>query len=403
MDDEKAFISWESASTDTIDVKRCYIDIAGDLATGILLSQIIYWFLPSRKTGARKTRVFKEGRRWIAKTRKEFWEECRVSERQCDRGLKILEDKGIITRKIWKFSGDPTAHIAVNFSTLKELVDQWIIQNQVEYDEDEIRLPPNAGNDSDETQVSKSTNGGKPYTENTAETTAKTLNTTSDSNSKTTGDTDMSMKGRIKPIAKKFFKRCDSDNSYVWKKLRDDYGEREAADAFYNWAEEHQGDQYNNPVAAFLGVADDYVGTEPSAFSPSVAKQRAHDLSIMVATYTVNKAESPVAFNDRQKKALQPACEQYDVSILFAAFKRFWDALPDKKAEQFAAKNFSEQSEALAAAEVVHQETLRKKAEDIAAMEEASRKAAEQVERELEEQKARKAEEAKLMDETVEF
>jgi hypothetical protein len=150
-------------------------------------------------------------------------------------------------------------------------------------------------------------------------------------------------------------------------------------------------------------VADDYVGTEPSAFSPSVAKQRAHDLSIMVATYTVNKAESPVAFNDRQKKALQPACEQYDVSILFAAFKRFWDALPDKKAEQFAAKNFSEQSEALAAAEVVHQETLRKKAEDIAAMEEASRKAAEQVERELEEQKARKGEEAKLMDETVEF
>ena len=42
------FIAWEQVSRDTIDVKRCYVDIAGDLVAGILLSQIVYWHLPDK-------------------------------------------------------------------------------------------------------------------------------------------------------------------------------------------------------------------------------------------------------------------------------------------------------------------------------------------------------------------
>ena len=43
------FIAWEQVSRDTIDVKRCYVDIAGDLVAGILLSQIVYWHLPGER------------------------------------------------------------------------------------------------------------------------------------------------------------------------------------------------------------------------------------------------------------------------------------------------------------------------------------------------------------------
>jgi hypothetical protein len=46
--DWKKFILWEAASRDTIDVKRCYIDVVKDLIAGILLSQIIYRFLPEK-------------------------------------------------------------------------------------------------------------------------------------------------------------------------------------------------------------------------------------------------------------------------------------------------------------------------------------------------------------------
>jgi hypothetical protein len=47
--EKEEFLLWEKASKDTIDVKRVYIDIAGDVVGGIILSQIIYWHLPSKK------------------------------------------------------------------------------------------------------------------------------------------------------------------------------------------------------------------------------------------------------------------------------------------------------------------------------------------------------------------
>ncbi|WP_341532163.1 hypothetical protein WKK05_40080 (plasmid) [Nostoc sp. UHCC 0302] len=35
--DQNSFLSWESRSRDTIEVKRCYVDVAGgDLIAGIL-------------------------------------------------------------------------------------------------------------------------------------------------------------------------------------------------------------------------------------------------------------------------------------------------------------------------------------------------------------------------------
>jgi len=62
------FLLWETASRDTVDFKTIYVDMADDLVAGLLLSQIVYWYLPS-KEGRSKLRVFKDGYYWIAKTR----------------------------------------------------------------------------------------------------------------------------------------------------------------------------------------------------------------------------------------------------------------------------------------------------------------------------------------------
>jgi len=37
------FLLWERASRDTLEVKRLYIDMAGDLVAGIVLSQIVFY------------------------------------------------------------------------------------------------------------------------------------------------------------------------------------------------------------------------------------------------------------------------------------------------------------------------------------------------------------------------
>jgi len=110
----------EAASRDTIDVKRCYIDLSGDLVTGILLSQIIFWFLPSSK-GRNRLRIEREGKYWLAKSREEWWEECRISPKQFDRAIKILRDKGLVETRIFKFSGFPTLHVWLNWPTAAEV------------------------------------------------------------------------------------------------------------------------------------------------------------------------------------------------------------------------------------------------------------------------------------------
>jgi len=112
------FYEWEKASRDTIDVKRCYIDLAGDLVSGILLSQIIYWFLPSKEGS--KLRVERDGYKWLAKARTEWWDECRITRHQYIRSIKILSDKGLVSTARYKFAGRPVAHVRLNFPALLE-------------------------------------------------------------------------------------------------------------------------------------------------------------------------------------------------------------------------------------------------------------------------------------------
>lgn len=86
------------------------IDLAGDLVTGTLLSQIIYWFRPD-KAGHTKLRVEREGRLWLVKGRGEWWPEIRISTKQFDRSIGILRDRGLVEVKLFHFRRVPTLHI----------------------------------------------------------------------------------------------------------------------------------------------------------------------------------------------------------------------------------------------------------------------------------------------------
>ena len=115
------FIEWEQKSRDVLIVKKEYIDIVGDLNTGILLDQIIYWHLPSKRSKTR-LRVSKDGEYWLAKKRHDWWDEIRLSEKQYDRSVNILKEANIVETKVFKFGGVPVVHIKLNKEILLGLL-----------------------------------------------------------------------------------------------------------------------------------------------------------------------------------------------------------------------------------------------------------------------------------------
>ncbi len=165
MLNEQEFYEWERTSRDTIDLKRCYIDIAGDLVSGLLLSQIIYWFLPGEH--GLKLRVEKEDKLWLAKGRVEWWDECRITPKQFDRAIQILKDGNLVETKRFRFKGSPTIHIWLNIQTLLERVNSNLTKgekpNQPKGNPDDI---PEGELEVDETV--------KSLTETTPKTKAKT-------------------------------------------------------------------------------------------------------------------------------------------------------------------------------------------------------------------------------------
>lgn len=136
------------ALNDRFTTEKMYVDIAnGDLIAGILLSQILYWYSPSKDGNATKLRVVKDGELWLAKGRDDWWEECRITPYQFDRAVKTLCDLGIIEKKVFKFNGNPTIHLRIVEDRFLELVDAYIdsISEQIEDAYTEDRLKRNAG------------------------------------------------------------------------------------------------------------------------------------------------------------------------------------------------------------------------------------------------------------------
>lgn len=108
------FLEWEKSTKDSIDVKRIYIDIAGDLVSGLILSQMVYFYLPDKTGKGSKIRIHKRNNYWIAKSREDWYEEIRITPTQVDRALKNLVKLGLIEKRVMKFDGMPTIHVRLD-------------------------------------------------------------------------------------------------------------------------------------------------------------------------------------------------------------------------------------------------------------------------------------------------
>ena len=93
-----------------ISVKKIYIDMVGDLKAAIILDQIIYWSLPDKK-GKSKLRVFKDDDEgWIAKSRREWQKETRLTVKEQKRCIRILTEQELIETKLYRFNSIITLH-----------------------------------------------------------------------------------------------------------------------------------------------------------------------------------------------------------------------------------------------------------------------------------------------------
>lgn len=112
MDFPSKFLSWDAATHEHVLVRTVYIDMAGgDLAAGVMLSQLIYWSKPG-KNGS-KLRVKHGNDLWIVKSWRDWYDECRLSRSVSNRALERLRDLGIVRTARPKFRGVPTTHIAI--------------------------------------------------------------------------------------------------------------------------------------------------------------------------------------------------------------------------------------------------------------------------------------------------
>lgn len=120
---------YEQFTRDSFRVNRAYVNIAGDLVSGILLGQIVYWHLPN-KEGKSKLRVFKEDCYWLAKERSAWQEEICITPKQYDRAIKILIEKSLVVAKRFKFNGSPTVHIRLNDEELNRLLELELLRGE---------------------------------------------------------------------------------------------------------------------------------------------------------------------------------------------------------------------------------------------------------------------------------
>lgn len=128
--EELQFLAWENSTKDVIDVKRIYVDITGDLVAGIMLSQLVFWWLPNKK-GEPKLSIERDGRFWLAKGREEWWEECRIAPRQADRAIELLERKNFVVKRVWKHLGNTTVHLSINIPEIHQSVNRELRKAQI--------------------------------------------------------------------------------------------------------------------------------------------------------------------------------------------------------------------------------------------------------------------------------
>jgi hypothetical protein len=178
------YTAWEKTTDDTHDHKNMYVDIAGgDILAGLLLGEIVYWYLPPSKKSTvaennkQRARVNFDGHFWVARRRYEYWDRIRLSPREFDTALKKLINLGLVEKKIRKFAGEPTLHVRlIKEKFLGEL------EHRVNFEPVNPYGPENMGaespireNEVAHSAIENSPESPIPYTKNTSKTSTKSI------------------------------------------------------------------------------------------------------------------------------------------------------------------------------------------------------------------------------------
>lgn len=87
-----------------------YYDALGDVVAALLMSQIHYWYSPS-KNGSSKLRIFRRGKWWVAKSLTEWGAECHITKEQVRRSIRVLESHGLIETESFMMGKSPITHL----------------------------------------------------------------------------------------------------------------------------------------------------------------------------------------------------------------------------------------------------------------------------------------------------
>lgn len=114
-------IALEQSDHKYVRAKKIYIDMAGDLIAGIVLSEVVYWHTPGKGGKQRLRTIEGESDKWLACRRQGWWERARITARQFDRALDKLVKCGLIVRQLFDYKGQSTLHVRINWVTFETL------------------------------------------------------------------------------------------------------------------------------------------------------------------------------------------------------------------------------------------------------------------------------------------
>ena len=128
--DLNEFLQLKAMEQQRVNFEMTYVDMTGDLISGLLLSQIVYWFTPD-KNGKSKIRVTYKGRKALAKARNDWFNEIRINEKQYDKAIKILQDLKIVTVINSMFNSKRTPFIMLNDDVFLEMYRSKLMKSSV--------------------------------------------------------------------------------------------------------------------------------------------------------------------------------------------------------------------------------------------------------------------------------
>ena len=140
---------WEDESKlGKLMIRPEYIKVAGGLVGGVLLSQIVYWFRP-KQGGKISASLFREGRRWVAKTHAQWAEECGIGLYEVKAQLAKFEQQGWIIQRFWKFGNRPMYFVSLELEKLmasvKNSPPDGVVQSQSDIGSDQTSTSDGVG------------------------------------------------------------------------------------------------------------------------------------------------------------------------------------------------------------------------------------------------------------------